>query len=138
MIRLTRSYPFSASHRLHVATLSNQANTDLYGKCNNPYGHGHNYLLEVTVSGDLESKTGRVVNVGELDKFVRDSVVNDLDHRNLNEDIPEFAQTVPTTENLVTMIQERLKAAWPASFPKLSRIRIFETRKNIFEVQVGA
>ena len=138
MIRLTRSYPFSASHRLHAASLSNDVNADLYGKCNNPYGHGHNYVMEVTVAGDVQPRTGRVVDLGKLDQLVRSLVVAPLDHRNLNEDVADFANVVPTTENLVSVIQTRLKNSWPPDFPNLSRIRIFETRKNIFEVQVGA
>jgi 6-pyruvoyltetrahydropterin/6-carboxytetrahydropterin synthase len=138
LIRLTRSYPFSASHRLHAASLSNDVNADLYGKCNNPYGHGHNYVLEVTVAGDVQPRTGRVVDLGKLDQLVRSLVVAPLDHRNLNEDVADFANVVPTTENLVSVIQTRLTNSWPPDFPKLSRIRIFETRKNIFEVQVGA
>jgi len=138
LIRLTRSYPFSASHRLHAASLSNDVNADLYGKCNNPYGHGHNYVMEVTVAGDVQPRTGRVVDLGKLDQLVRSLVVAPLDHRNLNEDVADFANVVPTTENLVSVIQTRLKNRWPPDFPKLSRIRIFETRKNIFEVQVGA
>jgi 6-pyruvoyltetrahydropterin/6-carboxytetrahydropterin synthase len=138
LIRLTRSYPFSASHRLHVASLSADVNAELYGKCNNPYGHGHNYVLEVTVAGDVQPKTGRVVDVGKLDQLVQSSVVEPFDHRNLNEDVSDFENAVPTTENLVFVIQERLRQHWPAEFPKLSRIRIFETRKNLFEVQVGA
>lgn len=138
MIRLTRRYPFSASHRLHVDSLSADANAELYGKCNNPYGHGHDYVLEVTVAGDVEARTGRVVDPGKLDQLVQSSVVAPFDHRNLNEDVRDFADIVPTTENLVSVIQTRLKNGWPPDFPKLSRIRIFETRKNIFEAQVGA
>ena len=138
MIRLTRRYPFSASHRLHAASLSAEANAELYGKCNNPYGHGHNYVLEVTVAGDVQPRTGRVVDLGKLDQLVRSEVVAPFDHRNLNEDVRDFANVVPTTENLVSVIQTRLKNSWPPHFPRLSRIRIFETRKNIFEVQVGA
>jgi 6-pyruvoyltetrahydropterin/6-carboxytetrahydropterin synthase len=137
VIRLTRRYPFSASHRLHAASLSADANAELYGKCNNPYGHGHNYVLEVTVAGDVQPRTGRVVDLEKLDQLVRSEVVTPFDHRNLNEDVRDFANVVPTTENLVSVIQTRLKNSWPADFPKLSRIRIFETRKNIFEVQVG-
>ncbi len=138
MIRLSRQYPFSASHRLHAASLSDDANAELYGKCNNPYGHGHNYVLEVTVAGDVQPRTGRVVDLGKLDRLVRESVIAPLDHRNLNEDVSDFADAVPTTENLVSAIQARLRNCWPPDFPGLSRIRIFETRKNIFELQVGA
>ena len=86
-MQLTRRYHFSASHRLHSAELSEDVNQELYGKCNNPYGHGHNYEVEVTVSGLIERTTGRVVDRGALDRLVKKQVIEPLDHRNLNEEV---------------------------------------------------
>ena len=134
---LTRRYHFSASHRLHSAELSEQANQDLYGKCNNPYGHGHNYEVEVTVSGPVDSQTGRVVDLQDLDRLVQRYVTGPFEHRNLNEEVAEFQQLVSTTENLNIVIDRRLQTAWPEAFPAntpaLKRVRIYETPRNIFE-----
>jgi 6-pyruvoyltetrahydropterin/6-carboxytetrahydropterin synthase len=137
VIRLTRRYRFSASHRLHAAALPEEVNRELYGKCNNPYGHGHDYVLEVTVEGPLDEATGRVCNLATLDELVTRSVLRDLDHRNLNEDTPEFRSVVPTSENLTVAIEERLQQSWrsgfPGEWPRLSRIGLQETRRNSFE-----
>ena len=137
MIRLTRRYRFSASHRLHAPALPDDVNRELYGKCNNPYGHGHDYVLEVTVEGPLEESTGRVCNLATLDELVTRYVVRDLDHRNLNEDTTDFRSVVPTSENVTVAIEERLKQAWrsgfPEAWPRLSRIRLEETKRNSFE-----
>src|SRR5581483_8174136 len=136
MMRLTRVYRFCASHRLHSAELSDGENTELYGKCNNPYGHGHNYILEVTAEGPVDA-TGRVCDVATLDRLVHQYVLRDLDHRNLNEEAPEFATVVPTSENLALVIDRRLRAAWESAFagesPRLSAIRLRETKRNSFE-----
>jgi 6-pyruvoyltetrahydropterin/6-carboxytetrahydropterin synthase len=122
---------------LHAAALPEEVNQELYGKCNNPYGHGHDYVLEVTVEGPLDESTGRVCGLATLDELVSRSVLRDLDHRNLNEDTPEFRSVVPTSENLTAAIEERLKRAWrsgfPGEWPRLSRIRLEETRRNSFE-----
>jgi 6-pyruvoyltetrahydropterin/6-carboxytetrahydropterin synthase len=136
MMRLTRRYRFSASHRLHSGDLTADQNRDLYGKCNNPHGHGHDYILDVGVSGPLDRSTGRVVAVPSLDALVRDSVLRDLDHRNLNADAPEFAQTPATTENLAIAIRQRLLEHWPAAWPRLETVRLQETRRNRFELKV--
>jgi 6-pyruvoyltetrahydropterin/6-carboxytetrahydropterin synthase len=137
MMQLTRRYHFSASHRLHSVELSAQANQELYGKCNNTYGHGHNYEVEVTVSGPVDSRTGRVVDLQELDRLVERDVTKRFDHRNLNEEVVEFQHLVPTTENLYIIIDRRLRAAWSTAFreltPTLERVRIWETARNIFE-----
>lgn len=139
MIRVTRRYRFSASHRLHTRALPDEVNQELYGKCNNPYGHGHDYVLEVTVEGPLDQSTGRVCDPATLDSLVTRYVVRDLDHRNLNEDVPDFGSAVPTSENLTVAIEERLKQAWksgfPGEWPRLSRIRLEETRRNSFEYE---
>lgn len=132
MFRLTRRYRFSASHRLHAAALSDEENRALYGKCDNPYGHGHDYALEVSVAGPLDAATGRIADLTALDRLVQDHALRPFDHRNLNAEIPEFAALPPTTENLARVIESRLLAAWPIGWPRLDRIQIQETRKNRF------
>jgi 6-pyruvoyltetrahydropterin/6-carboxytetrahydropterin synthase len=129
-LELGRRYHFAASHRLHTAHLTEQENCRVFGKCNNPYGHGHNYTLEVSVSGEVDPATGMIANLADLDDFVSRQVLDAFDHKSLNEDIPAFHETVPTTENLCVEIFRRLK-----SFPKakLERIRIEETGNNSFE-----
>lgn len=133
-MRLTRRYRFSASHRLHSSQLSEAENDVTYGKCNNPYGHGHNYLLEVTVRGAVDSVTGRVADLAPLDEFVQKEIVSRYDHRNLNDQVSELAGLVPTTEVVSAAIHARLDAYWPDQLPALDRVRIWETRNNIFEV----
>ncbi len=129
-IELGRRYRFSASHRLHSAHLTEEENCRAFGKCNNPYGHGHNYVVEVTLSGNVDPATGMIANLADLDSFVGRQILDDFDHKSLNEDVPAFRDTVPTTENLCIEIFQRLE-----SFPsaKLERIRIEETGKNSFE-----
>ncbi len=138
MFLVTRQYQFSASHRLHSAELSDDANRELYGKCNHPYGHGHNYVVEVTARGPLDEH-GRAVDIGALDGLVRREVLAQFDHRNLNLEVVRFAEEVPTSENLAVEICRRLKGNWrsvfPGEWPKLQKVRIGETRKNIFEVE---
>ncbi|HLJ17885.1 MAG TPA: 6-carboxytetrahydropterin synthase [Bryobacteraceae bacterium] len=136
-MRLTRRYRFSAAHRLDSPHFSPQENRALYGKCNNPYGHGHNYILDVTVRGPLDA-TGRVVDVQALDKLIHESVLTRLDQKNLNADLPEFASVVPTTENIASHIQRLVERSWKNVFtsPELAvdRIRIEETEHNFFEL----
>jgi 6-pyruvoyltetrahydropterin/6-carboxytetrahydropterin synthase len=138
MIGVTRRYRFAASHRLHTPRLSEQENRELYGKCNNPYGHGHNYEVEITVKGPVDPATGRAVDLVELDRLVKAEVLDVFDHRNLNVEIPQFAGTVPTSENLALQLDSRLRARWqtafPGAWPRLEKIRIAETERNIFEV----
>ena len=133
-MRVTRRYKFSASHRLHSGALTETENEAVYGKCNNPFGHGHNYVLEVTVRGPVDPVTGRVTALGALDEFVTEEIVSRYDHRNLNEEVEELAGLVPTTEVVSAVIHARLDAGWPANWPALDRVRIWETRNNIFEV----
>jgi 6-pyruvoyltetrahydropterin/6-carboxytetrahydropterin synthase len=129
-IELGRRYHFSASHRLHTARLSEEENCRVFGKCNNPFGHGHNYVLEVSVSGPVDPATGMIANLADLDGFVEKAVLQVFDHKSLNEDVAEFQEKVPTTENLCMDIYERLKSF---SHAKLERVRIEETRNNSFE-----
>ena len=134
-MRLTSRYRFSASHRLDTAALSPEENRRLYGKCNNPHGHGHDYLLEITVDGPVD-QSGQVVNREAMDALVRDRVLSRLDHKNLNLDIPELAGLVTTTENLATLVRESLLTGWtlPA---RLARVRVAETARNSFELEVS-
>ena len=137
-MRLSRRYRFCASHRLHSDSLTETENQETYGKCNNPYGHGHNYVLDVTVSGRLDPVTGQVVSLGALDRLVDECILREMDHRNLNEEVPEFAKLVPTSENLAVVIERRLKGEWEdrftASGPRLDNVSLLETRRNRFDV----
>jgi 6-pyruvoyltetrahydropterin/6-carboxytetrahydropterin synthase len=121
---------FSASHRLHSDKMSEQENFDVYGKCNNPYGHGHNYVVEVTVSGPVERQTGMVCNLVDLDGFVNAQIIERYDHQNLNL-LSDFKQHVPTTEKLCIAIYEIVKRGFKAAH--LEKIRIEETMMNSFE-----
>jgi 6-pyruvoyltetrahydropterin/6-carboxytetrahydropterin synthase len=132
---LTRRYMFSASHRLHSDELSESENRATYGKCNNPYGHGHNYALEVTVSGQVNPQTGMVCNLVDLDDAVRREVLDRFDHENLNVR-QEFAGTVPTTENLSEVIFNILQQSFTAAH--LEKVRLEETMMNSFEYTGGA
>ncbi len=127
---LTRRYMFSASHRLHSDEMSEEQNRATYGKCNNPHGHGHNYMVEVTVSGPVDGRTGMVCDLVDLDGFVHQQVVERYDHQNLNLR-PEFARNVPTTENLCIAIYEIVKQGFRKAH--LEKIRIEETMMNSFE-----
>ena len=129
-ISLTRRYRFAASHRLHSAALSTAENERVYGKCNSPYGHGHNYAVEVTITGPVNPDTGMIANLGDLDPFVQREVIEAFDYKYLNEDVPEFQTVVPTTENVCREIYRRL-AGFPVA--KLECLRIEETSKNSFE-----
>ncbi len=127
---LTRRYLFSASHRLHSDDMSEEENRATYGKCNNPYGHGHNYSVEVTVSGQVDPQTGMVCNLVDLDECVHREVINHYDHQNLNT-LPEFSSLVPTTENLCRQVHEILQRAFRHAH--LDKVRIEETMMNSFE-----
>lgn len=139
MFRVTRRYAFAASHRLHSAHLGDEENRRIYGKCNNPYGHGHNYSIEVSAWGPANDSTGLAARIPVLDDLVKREVLTPFDHRNLNIDTDAFRDSVPTTENLAFEIGRRLKRNWRAAFPgewpKLEKIRIAETERNIFEVR---
>lgn len=125
-----RRYMLSASHRLHTGRLSAEANRAAYGKCNNPHGHGHNYVVEVVVHGPVDPTTGMVMNLVDLDRAVRTSVLDRFDHANLNLD-PAFAERVPTTENLCRVVYDELVGVLPAGM--LERVRVEETENNFFE-----
>jgi len=129
-VELGRRYRFAASHRLHSTQLSEEENCRIYGKCNNPYGHGHNYTVEVRFSGVIDPATGKIASLVDLDQFVNEKVIEPFDHRSLQDEVPAFRDTVPTTENLCIEIFQRLK-----SFPiaKLKAVRVEETSNNSFE-----
>lgn len=129
-LELTRRYSFAASHRLHSSKLSEEENQRTYGKCSNPYGHGHNYNVEVTVTGAVDPATGMLVRVTDLDAFVDGEVLEAFGHKYLNAEVPEFAEYVPTTENVCREIYRRLKKF---SGARLQRVRVEETGANSFE-----
>ena len=139
MIRLTRRYRFSASHRLHSGELSEAENQRVFGKCNNPFGHGHDYVLDVSVTGAVDERTGQLVNTEALDRLVRGEVLARFDHADFHRDVPEFSGTIPTSENILRSIEERLRGAWrnefPGDTPTLAGLRLRETKKNIFELR---
>src|SRR5271157_5331807 len=129
---LMKRYRFAASHRLHTPKLSEEENQRVYGKCNSPYGHGHNYVVEVTLGGPVETATGMIANLAELDPFVEERVVEAFDSKYLNEEIAEFQKVVPTTENICKEIFRRLKKFRPT---RVERIRVEETSKNSLEYE---
>jgi 6-pyruvoyltetrahydropterin/6-carboxytetrahydropterin synthase len=131
---LTRRYWFSASHRLHSDDMSAEENRSVYGKCNNPHGHGHNYALEVTVSGQVDPRTGMVCNLMDLDNFVHEKILERFGHQNLNM-LAEFQGTVPTTENLCVEVFNVLQKDF--HFAQVDRIRVEETMLNSFEYAGG-
>lgn len=133
-ISLTRRYRFAASHRLWSAKFSEEQNQLLYGKCANPFGHGHNYALEVTITGPVDASTGMIANLVDLDPFVRHQVVDAFDCKNLNEEVVEFCDQVPTTEVLTREIFRRLSAFSKA---QLERVRVEETSNNSFEMDAA-
>lgn len=138
MITITRRYRFCASHRLHSSSLSEAENQRIYGKCNNPYGHGHDFILDVGVTGEINATTGLVIRMGDLDRLVSSEILTQLDYRYLNSDVREFTALVPTTENLALVIAGRLREKWSEYFPyssaSVSGIYIQETERNGFEV----
>lgn len=137
-VHLTRRYQFAASHRLHSPALTDQQNRETYGKCDNPHGHGHNYDVELTIAGHIDPVTGRVVDLARLDGLAEKHILAPFRHRNLNAEIPAFRSLVPTTENIAREVDRRLREAWPGTFggagPRLEKIRIWETDRNICEL----
>jgi len=131
---LTRRYWFSASHRLHCEGMSEDENRAVYGKCNNPHGHGHNYAVEITVAGQVDPQTGMVCNLADLDSFVQEKILERFDHQNLNT-LTDFQGVVPTTENLCVAVYGILEREFrPAGVDK---VRVEETMLNSFEYAGG-
>lgn len=139
MFRVTRRYQFAASHRLYSPQLSEEENQRVYGKCAYPYGHGHNYRVEVSALGPADRVSGRAADPAVLDRLVAAQILDPFDHRNLNLEIELFGQVVPTAENIGIEICRRLKQHWRIAFsgdwPKLEKVRIEETPRNIFEIR---
>lgn len=129
-----RRYSLSASHRLHAATLSAEQNRSVYGKCNNPHGHGHNYTIELLLGGPVDSDTGFVTDLARLDSIVQGQILDRFDHSNLNLD-PIFANRVPTTENLCRTVFEILEGQVAPA--ELVHVRVEETENNFFEYSGG-
>jgi 6-pyruvoyltetrahydropterin/6-carboxytetrahydropterin synthase len=125
MVYLTRRAEFSASHFYHNPKFSPEENQRIFGKCNNPHGHGHNYVVEVTVAGEVDERTGFVIDLKWLKDLVNREVIDPLDHRHLNKEIPEFREQIPTTENLAISIWKRLDGKLNGA--KLHRVRLYET-----------
>lgn len=130
MVTLTKTFGFSAAHRLHSITLSDEENKAVFGKCNNRHGHGHNYELEVTVKGTIDPQTGMIMDLGELMETVQNAVLERFDHKHLNEDTAEFHTLNPTGENIVQVIWNLLQ---PHLSAQLVRLGLWETPKNFFE-----
>ena len=137
-VSVTKNYRFVASHRLHLEQLGAEENQRLFGKCNNPYGHGHNYVLSITVKGTIDEQSGLVVSLTDLDQLVKREVLDRYDHRYLNLDAPEFATTPSTTENMAFAIRDHLLQGWRGSLgvtaPQLTNVRVQETKRNSVEL----
>jgi 6-pyruvoyltetrahydropterin/6-carboxytetrahydropterin synthase len=127
---ITRRYKFAAMHRLHTDRLSEEDNWKVFGKCNNPNGHGHNYVILVTVEGAIDERTGLAADVEALDRIVRETVVARFDHQDLNRD-PAFADRTTTGENLAILVWDLLVARIPGA--RLAKVGVIETRDNYFE-----
>lgn len=138
MTTLTRRYRFSASHQLRAASYSEQRNREVFGKCSNAFGHGHNYYLEVSVQGDPDPRTGMVLPREALDRWVTGAVLDRIDHTHLNTEVPDFRKLVPTSENLVLVVESWLVDAWGEHFgdqpARLAGVRLEETPRNSFRL----
>jgi 6-pyruvoyltetrahydropterin/6-carboxytetrahydropterin synthase len=125
MVYLTRKAEFSASHLYHNPAFTPEENRRIFGKCNNPHGHGHNYTLEVTVKGEVDPRSGFVVDLKQLKEVMHREVLDAMDHRFLNKEVPEFLHQIPTTENIAIAIWQRLVAKLDRA--QLHRVRVYET-----------
>ena len=131
LVYVTRKAHFNAAHRLHNPEKSDQWNRDMFGKCNNPNWHGHNYVIEVTVAGEPDPDTGYVIDLGALKKILHERVIDKVDHANLNLDVDFMQGIMPSTENFVVAIWKQLEGALPAG--RLHCIRLYETERNMAE-----
>lgn len=131
MVYVTRREIFSASHRLFNPNLSEEENNILFGKCNNPNGHGHNYTLEVTICGEVNPKTGYLIDLKLLKQIIIDNVINKVDHKNLNLDVDFLASKIPTAENIAIAVWDELENKIPNG--KLYSVRLLETENNYIE-----
>ena len=133
-VTITRRVHFSAAHRLHDPALSDEENLRVFGPCSNPNYHGHNYELDVSVTGEVDPATGYVADLGVIKRLVEERVISMLDHKNLNLDVPAFAELNPTAEHIVIVIWKMLEGTLPA---KLDRLVLWETRQNYVEYRGG-
>jgi 6-pyruvoyltetrahydropterin/6-carboxytetrahydropterin synthase len=130
-VTVTRRMTFNAAHRVHNPALSEEENRTLFGKCNNPNWHGHNYVLEVSVAGEVDPRTGYVIDLGTVKRIVQESVIDHVDHRNMNLEVEFLRGTIPTTENIVVAFWRRLE---PILRPgRLARLRLWETENHYVE-----
>src|SRR5580693_6242754 len=125
MVYLTRKAEFSASHFYHNPAFAPEENRRIFGKCNNPNGHGHNYTLEVTVKGEVDPRSGFVVDLKQLKEIMHREVLDAMDHRFLNKEVPEFVTKIPTTENIAIAVWQRLQPKLQRA--QLHRVRVYET-----------
>ncbi|HEY3332398.1 MAG TPA: 6-carboxytetrahydropterin synthase [Capsulimonadaceae bacterium] len=133
-VSITRAYDFSASHRLHSRHLTDDENREVFGKCNNPNGHGHNYEVEVTISGEPDARTGMLYPLEKLDAIVDETILKPFDHKHLNLDVPEFASENPTSEMLTLVVWNKLAEKLPTTgSPRMSKVLVRETARNSFE-----
>ncbi|NLU22175.1 MAG: 6-carboxytetrahydropterin synthase [Phycisphaerae bacterium] len=130
---MTQSFEFAAAHRLHCADMSEARNYEIFGKCNNPNGHGHNYQLEVTVAGRPDPATGHVIPLRQMEEIVNERVINRFDHKHLNQDCPEFRTLNPSVENITRVIWGLLEGQFGAA--RLARVRVWETAKTYAEYE---
>ncbi|HPU32008.1 MAG TPA: 6-carboxytetrahydropterin synthase [Phycisphaerae bacterium] len=133
MIEVTQSFEFAAAHRLHCADMSEARNYEIFGKCNNPNGHGHNYQLEETVAGRPDPATGHVIPLRQMEEIVNERVINRFDHKHLNQDCPEFRTLNPSVENITRVIWGLLEGQFGAA--RLARVRVWETAKTYAEYE---
>jgi 6-pyruvoyltetrahydropterin/6-carboxytetrahydropterin synthase len=133
--RVTRRVHFCAGHRLYNPSLPDDRNRAVYGACSNPNGHGHNYDLEVTVEGEIDQQIGYVMDLRALKTLLGEAVIDDLDHANLNVDVPWLEGVIPTTENLAVAIWERLEGRIEGA--SLVSVRLWETERNSVEYRGG-
>lgn len=142
MVYLTRRYRFSAAHRLHNDALSAEENARIYGKCNNPHGHGHNYVLDVTVAGPIDPVTGMVYDLALLDRAVQAEVLERFDETHLNLDVENFRTLVPTTENICmevfSLLRPHVEGDNGRAGARLKRVRLEETSSNFIEYEAEA
>ncbi len=131
MLYLTRKVSFSSAHRLHNPALSDEENRKIYGECNNPDGHGHNYTLEVTVRGKISDKNGMVIDLKILKKIITEKILTKVDHKYLNYDVDFFKNIIPTAENIVTQFWKILKEALTEEKVELYELKLYETENNI-------
>ena len=131
MIYISRRVTFSAAHRLHNPSLSDAENKEIYGECNNPNGHGHNYTLEVTVKGNVSDQTGMVIDLKDLKKIVTENIINKVDHKFLNFDVDFMRDIIPTSENIVIQFWKILKDALSKEEAELYELKLHETENNI-------